>query len=193
MDHTHRSARRGRRAVSIARAGLVGLLAAGLLSGCTEGSLADLESFVQETLARPGKRPEELPPIEPYVTYFYPCQIDTCSDPFKPFYVEERASAATQARVDNGIKPDTNRLPEELESYALDSLRMLGTLEKGPENWAIVRSPDAIIHRVQVGNFMGRNHGKIIGITETGIELVEIVPDGQGGWIEREASLALIE
>ena len=68
---------------------MVGLLAAGLLSGCTEGSLADLESFVQETLARPGKRPEELPPIEPYVTYFYPCQIDTCSDPFKPFYVEE--------------------------------------------------------------------------------------------------------
>ena len=70
---------------------------------------------------------------------------------------------------------------------------MMGTLEKGDQFWAILRSPDSIIHRVQVGNYIGQNHGKITEITEDKIMLQEIVPNGSGGWEERDAELALAE
>ena len=115
-------------------------------------------------------------------------------DPFEPFFQEEPKQAEEEGKGEgSGPKPDFNRNREELETYALDSLRMLGTLQRAGDTWAIVRSPDAIIHRISVGNYIGRNHGKIIGITEEQIDLKEIIPDGQGGWTERDASLALLE
>ena len=73
------------------------------------------------------------------------------------------------------------------------ALRMMGTLEKGDQFWAILRDPDSIIHRVQTGNYIGQNHGNIIEVTETNIKLLEIIPDGRGGWEERKAELALAE
>ena len=70
---------------------------------------------------------------------------------------------------------------------------MVGTLERQQNSWALVRMSDSTIHRVKPGNFMGQNHGKIVQITESELELTEIVPDGLGGWMERQAALALSE
>ena len=71
---------------------------------------------------------------------------------------------------------------------------MMGTLERdGARPGPSCADPDTIIHRISVGNYIGKNHGKIIGISEDRIELKEIVPDGQGGWTERDAALALLE
>ena len=103
--------------------------------------------------------------------------------------IVETGPASTTA----GPQPDLDRNREELEQYALDSLRMVGTLDRDGTVWAIVRSPDSIIHRISVGNYMGKNHGKIIGISEDRIELMEIIPDGLGGFEERDAALALAE
>ncbi len=130
------------------------------------------------------------------MVYTYPCDgAVECADPFEPFYLEppRPTGDGTTAVSDNGISPDFDRNREELESYPLDYLRMMGTLEKGEQFWAILRDPDAIIHRVQVGNFIGQNNGKIPGISEDRIELLEIIPDGRGGWEERQAELALAE
>ena len=69
----------------------------------------------------------------------------------------------------------------------------MGTLELNDSLWGIVRSPDALIHRVRVGNYLGKNHGKVIDITEEAIALMEIVEDGQGGYQERDAALAMFE
>jgi type IV pilus assembly protein PilP len=165
------------------------------LAGCGGGSMADLRGYVAEVKTRKGGRIEELPPIEPYVVYAYPCDgaID-CVDPFEPFYLEPPRPPESEGQVaGTGISPDFDRNREELESYPLDGLRMMGTLEKNEQFWGILRDPDAIIHRVQVGNYIGQNHGKITSITEDRIELLEIVPDGQGGWEERNAEIALAE
>ena len=70
---------------------------------------------------------------------------------------------------------------------------MVGTLERDGSSWALVRMSDSTIHRVKPGNFAGENHGKIVNITESEIELTEIVEDGLGGWMERQAALALSE
>jgi type IV pilus assembly protein PilP len=166
------------------------------LAGCGGGSMADLRSYVAEIKTRPGTPIEDLPPIQPYVVYTYPCDgAIQCVDPFEPFYLDppRPTDDGTTAVSDNGISPNFDRNREELESYPLDALRMMGTLEKGEQFWAILRDPDTIIHRVQVGNFIGQNNGKITGISEDRIELLEIIPDGRGGWEERQAELALAE
>lgn len=164
------------------------------LVGCGGGSMADLRDYVAEVKTRKGTPVKELPPIEPYVVYTYPCDGSVeCVDPFEPFFTEPPAPPEQEQVAGSGISPDFDRNREELESHALDSLRMMGTLEKDLEIWGIVRSPDSIIHRVKVGNYIGKNHGKIVSISEDRIDLQEIIPDGQGGWMERDAALALIE
>ena len=170
---------------------LIAIAAGVALSGCGGGSMSDLQSYVQQVLARKGGKIDPIPPLEPYVVYTY--QSSGRTDPFKPFFKEEIAGEGEIRPGEGGVAPDMNRNREELENYALDSLRMMGTLEQGPEIWGIIRSPDGTIHRVQTGNYMGRNHGKIVHISEDRIELTEIVVDSQNRWQERNAALALAE
>ncbi len=171
---------------------LLWLLAAASLTlgGCGGGSMRDLERYVSEVLSRPGGKIEPIPPLEPYVVYTY--QSSDGVDPFEPFF-QEAPDPTTVAGDGGGPAPDPNRNKEELEGYALDSLRMMGTLEQDETIWGIVRTPDGAIHRVQSGNYLGRNHGKITHISEEKIELTEIVADSQGRWQERPAGLALAE
>ena len=164
------------------------------LSGCTERDKSDLESYAQEVLARKGTRIDELPPVEPYEVYTYASAEG--ADPFEPFYKEKEAPLVPPCPGDCsavGPTPDTDRNREELETHSLDALRMMGTVELKEELWGIVLSPDGTIHRVKVGNYLGRNHGKIVGISEESIDLNEIVDNGQGGYEERSAALGLAE
>lgn len=172
------------------RCSLVALGASLILSGCGGGSMSDLQSYVQQVLARKGGKIEPIPPLEPYVVYAY--QSAGGVDPFRPFFAEDPGAGGTKDGP-GGLKPDANRNREELENYALDSLRMMGTLEQDADVWGIIRSPDGTIHRVQTGNYLGRNHGKIVHISEEKVELTEIVADSQGRWQERPAALALVE
>ena len=70
---------------------------------------------------------------------------------------------------------------------------MVGVMEDTDDLWGIVRDPEGVVHRVQVGNYVGRNFGKIINIQEDRIDIREITRDAQGRYEEREASLALAE
>ncbi len=174
-----------RRPRGLAAAGALGLTL--VLGGCTSNDMSDLQRYVESVLAREGGRIDKVDPIKPYTPYVYK---GSEIDPFAPFYDDEPQQQQTVA---SGPSPDLNRNREELEQYALDSLRMMGTLERDGATWAIVRSPDSLIHRISVGNYIGKNHGKIISISEDRIALKEIIPDGQGGWTERDAGLALLE
>ena len=80
-----------------------------------------------------------------------------------------------------------------MEQFELDSLRMVGVLESGDELWGIIRDPDGTVHRVQVGNYMGANYGKILDIQEGQIDLREIITDAPGSFVERSVTLALSE
>ena len=97
---------------------------------------------------------------------------------------------------DNGLRPDLDRPTEELEKYALGSLKMVGTYRdfNTSDLWALVKAPDGIVHRVREGNHMGQNFGEVFSITEQRIDLQEIVPDVKsGGWKERGAFISLTE
>ena len=52
-------------------------------------------------------------------------------------------------------------------------------------------APDKVTYRVQPGTYMGQSDGRVTAVYEDRIELVELVPDGAGGWLERPAAMAL--
>jgi type IV pilus assembly protein PilP len=161
-----------------------------MLAGCGEDDISDLQQYVAEVKARPKGTIEPLPeikPVEPFV--FKP---EGLRDPFKAIS-ESEESEESQISVGNGIKPDTTRRKEELEAFPLDSLRMVGTVVMKGNLWGLVKASDKTIYRVQVGNHMGKNYGKIIRILTDKIELMEIVPDTPGTWREQQTSLALTE
>ncbi|MCH9673843.1 MAG: pilus assembly protein PilP [Gammaproteobacteria bacterium] len=154
--------------------------------------MSDLESYVQSVLARKGGEIEPLPAIKPYEVYTYNSTGE--KDPFEPFFKPDPGEIPDGTADDeSGVRPDPNRNREELEQYPLDALRMVGTLERDEATWAVVADTAGAIHRVQVGNYLGQNHGKIVAVLEDRIELVEISRSVAGGWEQRSASLALVE
>jgi len=161
-----------------------------LMTGCGNDDFSDLNKYIQEVKARPKGPIEPLPEIKVVESFVF--KPDGLRDPFRPV---EKMSEEGSIDVSGvaGIKPDTERRKEELESYSLDTLRMVGTLTNQKGLWGLIKAADGTIHRVQVGNHMGQNYGKIIRILEDKIELMEIVPDKPGTWREQQASIALAE
>lgn len=154
-----------------------------LLAGCGN-DIDELQAKVDEIKSAPGTGVEPLPEVKPYETFNY-----AATDQRSPF--EPGISAL--ANAPNAIRPDQNRPREFLEQFSLDTLRMVGTLKLGGRTYGLVQTKDGIVHRVLPGNYMGQAEGKVTDIAASKIDLVEIVPDGLGGYMERPASLALNE
>lgn len=155
------------------------LLALGLLAGCGRSS-ADLEAWVAEVKARPAPPLDALPPLRTFPAIEY--TADTLRDPF---------SAPVGNRESAGPRPDPNRRKEALEAFPLDALRMVGTIGNGPGMMALILAPDKVTYRVRLDNYVGQSDGRVTSVGAERIELLELVSDGAGGWLERQASLAL--
>jgi type IV pilus assembly protein PilP len=166
----------------------VSVLLVAALTGCGSG-MSDLEQYVEQTKARPGGRIEPIPEVQPHEVFVYPGHE---RDPFDASVIITRA-APQRAVSTSTISIDPNRPQEYLENFPLDTLRMVGTMEQDGTTWALIRTPDRTIQRVTQGNYMGQNHGRITRISESGVDLTEIVPDGFGGYMERAGSVALSE
>ena len=163
------------------------LLLSELLSRLCGRDFSDLDAFMAEKRARPGGIIAPIPTFKAYEAFAY--SATTLRSPFdRPIEVREIA----QLQAISAIKPDDNRAKEFLEQFTFDSLRMVGTLERGESNWTLIKDPEGGVHRVKVGNFLGRHHGKIVEMTDTYVAVVEIVSDGtQDGWVERPRTIKL--
>lgn len=162
---------------------LVGIVA--MLSGCTGGD-ADLKEWVAREKAAKGAPIPPLPVLKTFETFEYKDQA--MRDPFAPS-MEEQQSMASAA---NGPVPDKHP-KERLEDYPLDALKMVGTVGAGSSLEALIKDPEGTVSRVHRGNYLGQNGGKISAISEDHIDLVELIPNGTGGWMERQATVALPE
>ena len=158
-------------------------LAYGALTACSSAD-SDLARFIADTKKEPGGRVEPLPEIKPYQTFVY--ADSELRSPFTP-------SAPGAGAGPGGVRPDSKRNREFLEQFSLDTLKMVGTLRLGGTIYGLVQTKDGLVHRVAVGEHMGQAEGKITEITPAKINLVEIVPDSLGGYMERPAALALDE
>ena len=154
-----------------------------LVSGCSRDN-SDLNAFIEETKSKHVGSVQPLPQFKPYKNFTY--SASTARDPFEAAFEEEEKSTTISS-----LRPAIQRPKEPLESFPLDTLRMVGILEQNQQVWGLVKDPNNVVHRVQAGNYAGHNEGQILSVTEQQIDLIEIIPDGLGAYIEREASLAI--
>ena len=82
--------------------------------------------------------------------------------------------------------------PQELESYPLDSMTMVGSLQQAGKTHALIMV-ESRLHDVKVGDWIGQNYGQITAISDTQITLRETVQDPTGEWIERTSTLQIQE
>ena len=159
-----------------------------LLSACSNNEeMIELQNFVQQTVNRPPGQIEPIPEFRSYEPFQY-----GAASLRSPFDVPLDITQIISNQNDE-VRPDENRPKEQLESYALSSLTMVGTIARNGTNWALILDETGLVTRATIGNYMGRNHGRIVGISETQIDLVEIVPTGDGFWIERPQTIQLRE
>ncbi|MFP4138212.1 MAG: pilus assembly protein PilP [Halomonas sp.] len=158
----------------------------GSLAGCADPQLSSLDRELAEIRDSPGPTPSvELPEIPEYEPV--PYDLADERSPFTPRLPE----AEEQAQGSEELAPDLTREREPLEAFKLSELKLVGTLTEGGEPSALVRAPDGQVHRLRVGNYMGSDFGRIVSITSSTVQLVEVVPTGRGGWLERSKRLEL--
>lgn len=172
---------------------LLTLAIVALLTSCVQPDpLTDLKAYVNEQDARPKGTipppPEFIPPD--LVSY-------TASGSRSPFEVPRPIELIQEERAAprSNVKPDFDRVKEYLETFRVENIQMVGTLnglDKEPVLWALVKDGQGEVHRVQTGNYLGRNFGRIIDISETQIDLIEIVPSGNDNWLERPRAIVLV-
>ena len=161
------------------RWGLI-LLVAGM-AGCAGDDMDDLQKFVNETGRDMQGKIEPLPQVRPYEPFSY--EAFDLPDPFKP----------RKLAIGGGLQPDLLRPKEPLEAFSLETLKMVGALEKKGLIHAVIQTPDKAIYHVHKGNYAGQNFGMITQITGNSVTLREIVQDSGGDWSERTSTLTLQE
>lgn len=158
------------------------------LAGCGSSSdFSDLRSYMDEVRARPKGSIEPLPKFQPYESFTY--RAASLRSPFQP---PVKIDVVARQKGSQEIKPDESRVKQFLEGFNIETFEMVGTLRNDRELFALVNGAGGV-HRVKIGDYLGRNHGKILVIDESKIDVMEIVPDGEGGWLERPRSLSLKE
>jgi len=163
------------------------LLAVAILAGCGMGDpYADIKKFMDEVDAKPKGTIEPLPEFLPYQAFAY-----GAGDLRSPFDPPIEVKPIDPARKNPDVKPNFDRVKQYLEQFDMTQLAMVGTLAQGSRMYALMRDARGGVHRVQTGDYMGTDHGKIVAIDEGSIEMLEIVSDGAGGWVERERTVSL--
>ena len=167
------------------------LAGAALLAGCSGSDKEELQQWMAQQ--RASVRPTVPPIAEP--KKFTP-QAYTEAASFEPFDMQKLTQAlrrdSSQPSTSGLIAPELTRRKEALEAFPLDSMKMVGSLDRNGSPVALI-SVDKLLYQVKVGNYLGLNYGKITRINETELDLREIVQDAAGEWIERVATLQLQE
>lgn len=159
-----------------------------LLSGCFDDK-SQVEQYTAEVKASTPARVEPLPEVKEFV--HIPYRSQTLRSPFatpRPEAVQDKF-----LQLQDCLHPDPRRRKEPLEKYALDNLKMRGTLGDTGKFWALIEASDKTLHRVTVSNYVGLFHGRVIHVEPTHIELLELIPDGAGCWKERTTSMQMTD
>jgi type IV pilus assembly protein PilP len=160
---------------------IAALVVLATVAACSGGT-AELKKDLEERRKRAGTQPEPLPQIKTYESFQY--DPSGLRSPFQP-------SAPLNSGSNNGPRPDVRRSREFLENYPLDTLKLVGTLRQTGRLYGLIQTKDGLVQKVQIGNHVGQSDGRITAITDSNISVVELVPNGSGGYVERPASIQL--
>lgn len=153
------------------------------LAACSDGG-DDLDSFIKNAAKGMQPKIKPLPEVKPYLALQYNAD-SKLTDPFRS------RKASNKSGV---LQPNMNRPKEPMEAYPLESIKYVGQLSKVKLTYALLLTPDNGVQQVKVGNYVGQNFGMVTKITDSQVELKEIVQDElSGDWIERVSNLPLQE
>ncbi|ALI07016.1 MULTISPECIES: pilus assembly protein PilP [Pseudomonas] len=164
---------------------LAGLVA---LAGCNDDNgFSDLDAYMNEVRLRPPGKIEPTPTFRPYETFTY-----SAANLRSPFSRQVRVDQADRQRGSHNVRPDPNRVKQYLEGFNIEQFEMVGTISNASGSFALLRGAGGV-HRLKVGDYLGRNDGRIFAIGATQVDVIEIVPDGEGAWLERPRTIPLKE
>jgi len=157
------------------------------LSACSSNNeFGDLQRFMDEVESRPKGQIEPLPEFLPYQAFAY-----GAGDMRSPFEPPQKIQPVDRRTAQPNVKPDFDRVKQYLEQFNVGQLRMVGTLSRDATLYALVQDSNGGVHRVQNGDYMGTDHGRVRAVDEGHVELIEIVSDGTGGWVQRARTMTL--
>ena len=158
------------------------------LSGCDNGNqFGDLQTYMDEVRARPTGVIEPLPKFRPYEAFTY--SAASLRSPFQP---PVKIDLVRRQKGSQQVKPDETRVKQFLEGFNIEQFEMVGTMANDSGTFALMHGGGGV-YRMKVGDYLGRNHGRIVSISDSQVDVVEIVPDGEGTWLERPRSISLKE
>ncbi len=167
---------------------ILALAAATALAGCG----ADLDELQQWMEQQRREVKPNVPPLQPPKKY--DPQPYAAADAVEPFSTQKLAVALKrdERAPSSLLAAELKRRKEPLEAYPLDSMAMVGSVNKQGRPFALLRV-DGLLYQVKVGDYMGQNYGRILRISEADLVLREVVQDAAGEWIERNSTLQLLE
>lgn len=171
------------------RAKVLAVITVSMLAGCGDGGVQEVRQWMDEVRKQTPVTVKKLPEPKTFTPFTYGGKEE--ADPFSPAKLSI-ALAKLQVKAGGGLKPDLERRKEPLENYPLDAIKMVGTLEKPGLSYALLQV-DKSVFQIKVGNYIGQNFGMVTRISDTAVELKEIVRDAAGEWVERQAKLELQE
>jgi type IV pilus assembly protein PilP len=159
------------------------------LAACSDSDVREVKDWMEKV--KKDTKPNVQPLSEPKTFVPFPYTAREVTDPFTSNkLLAELARAA--AEKPSPYKPDMDRRKEPLEAFPLDIMSMVGVLQKGGVNYALVQV-DRQVHQVRTGQYLGQNFGKVVSVTEEAVTLREVVQDAAGEWVERMSKLELLE
>lgn len=167
---------------------LTALITSIFLTACFD-DVSDIQAHMEQVKANARPRVEPLPQANEFI--HIPYAAANMRSPFS-----EPTPEAIQDRflqLQDCLHPDPNRRKEPLERFSLDNLKMRGTLGDSETMDALVESADRALHRVTINNYMGLFHGRIIKVEPTHLDLIELIPDGSGCWVERTTRVQMFD
>jgi len=153
-----------------------------LFAGCAASGEEELRTWMSEQGANARGKIDVIPAMRPYEPFAY--NAFDQADPFKPRKIETGKGANA---------PDTTRRKEALEGFPLESLAMVGTLQRGRTVVALIKTSDNRVFQARQGNHAGQNFGVITAISDGEVTLNELFQDGAGDWAERQTKMMLQE
>jgi len=171
----------------MALAPLLAPLLAALLAGCGDSDVREVRTWMDETRAQTKPSVKPLPESKEFVPYAY----NQAQAP-DPFSADKLAGPGSVAPEPSAAQPDLNRPREALENYPLDTMRMVGMMQKGGVSFALLQI-ERSVYRVRAGQRLGQNFGQVMRVTPATVEIREMVQDAAGDWVERISKLELQE
>lgn len=161
------------------------ILACAVLAGCGDSDVQEVRQWMKEVDATTRVAVKPLAEPKTFVPFVYASREQP--DPFNP---NKLLTELAKARAGSGVQPDMGRRKEFLEGFPLDTMKMVGTLQRGGAVYGLLQI-DRTVYQVRTGQHLGQNFGLITAVTESAVNVKELVQDAAGDWVERMSKLEL--